>query len=228
MTLSELRRAVGNKIGLDYENSGDEQNLIDEWCNQGVREVLLRTHCYITLGTISTTANEWQYDLANGVLVLRNVYRAGESESTIRVSPEHLLDLQVRQTASSPDPTVVYWSLAGNNMFMVWPTPTAAYDMSILYVPSPTVMSSLSHDPSSTTYGGIPVELHKAIEMYALAEAADYDDDQSTGVGQMYRERFEAEIARARQQMTRKAGPLPPVRLARRRLAVPSRNDVYP
>jgi hypothetical protein len=77
-------------------------------------------------------------------------------------------------------------------------------------------MSFTTHDPSTDTYGGIPVEFHPAIRLWALAEAADYDDDESSEKGETYRRRFEEYLrVSLRRRVNGKGGALAPARLAR-------------
>jgi hypothetical protein len=104
----------------------------------------------------------------------------------------------------------------GTNQILLWPTPDEEYDISIIYIPRPTELTFDSHDPSDPTYGGVPVEYHKAIEMYALAEAADLDDDASSRMGMDYRARYLEEVQNINRVLNRKGGPMPPARLNRR------------
>ena len=224
-TLETFRRVVGNKVGLDYENAGDERDLIDEWCSQGVRDVLMRTHCFVDVTTLTTTADEWRYDLSYSVMAIKHIWVEG-SDSMVRVSPSEIIDYH--RADASTDGSVTRWALLGTNQLLLWPTPSTEYDISLIYVPAPSALTFDTHDPSDQAYGGVPTEYHKAIEMYALAEAADYDDDQSSAVGLAYRQRYEEEIMRIKAAVNRKGGPLPPVTLNRRRYRVRSREDIYP
>lgn len=203
--LEKLRRVVGGKIGLDYQNPGDERDLIDEWCSQGVRDVMLRTHCYVATSVLSTTADEWQYDLAYAVMAIKYLWRDGSTEKMIRVDSEQIVEM--RESANQDVPgTVIQWAMLGGNQVLVWPTPTEEYQMNIIYVPRPTELSFDTHDPQDPTYGGVPIEYHKAIEYFALAEAADYDDDAGTAQGDRYKALYEAEIRRVKTSLDGKSG----------------------
>src|SRR3990172_13364752 len=74
-TLADLRNVVARKIGLDNTASSTDQALIDEWVNQGVIEVLLRTHCTIEQATMDTTASTWLYQLPTSVLHMKDLWR---------------------------------------------------------------------------------------------------------------------------------------------------------
>ena len=222
-TLEAFRRTVGRKTGMDYSAAGDDRNLIDTWLNEGVREILVRTHCYTAATTVETTADEWQYDMSSNIMFVKLIWRDGETSDMIRVSPDEIIDLRRTNSGSG---SMLRWAMAGTNMLMLWPTPTAAYTISLVYVPRPTEMASNEHDPSNPTYGGIPVEYHKAIELWALSNASDHEHEGRTQSGQKYLVEFEAYIARIRAGVNRKAGRLPRARTGLRRPITD--NSTYP
>lgn len=225
MTLEQFRRTIGRKTGMDYGSAGVDRDLIDSWINEGVREVLIRTYCYVAAADVQTTIDEWQYDLSQNVMVIKNLWRDG-GDRMERVSAEELIDL--RRTSGSGSSSTLRWAFEGANMLLLWPTPTAVYDLDFLYVPRPTEMSFDSHDPSNATYGGVPVELHKGIELWALANASDHEHETTTQRGISYLAQFDEWVRRvARPYMNRRAGDLPRARVGRRAL-IPSRNDTYP
>jgi len=225
-TLSTLRNVVAKKIGLDNTASGD-QPLIDEWINQGIREILLRTHCTVEQGSLTTTASTWQYELDTDFLAIEEMYRE-ESDGAVQLARrETAVEIIDRHRGSntSADSTLTYYATAGSNLLLVWPTPASAYTLKLLYVPRPTELSSSNHDPSDATYGRIPAEFHKLIELWTLAEAADYDDDAGSQHGDRYRFQFEEGIKRMRAAIRGKGGKrLAPARLnpRRRNTTIPS------
>lgn len=225
-TLETLRRTVGRKTGMDYSNAGTDRDLIDSWCNEGVREILIRTGCYAVTTEITTTADEWQYDLSYSVMQIKHIWRDGETSPMSRVTPDEIIELR-RANSSDSDSTTLRWALLGANMLLLWPTPTSAYDINLLYVPRPTEMGANEHDPSAGTYGGIPVEYHKAIELWALSNASDHEHEGRTQSGQKYLLEFEAYIARIQAGVNRKGGALPRAKVGRRSPRVEA-NGIYP
>lgn len=227
-TLEALRRTVGGKTGMTYDASGTDQTLIDAWLNEGVREVLIRTHCYTAASFVTTTADEWQYDLSSNVMVIKMIWRDGETAPMVRVTPEEILEL--RRTSSATDDDVLRWAIVGTNMLMFWPTPSEAYDIQFVYVPRPTEMSSAEHDPSNPIYGGIPTEYHKAIELFALANASDHEHEQGTDRGLRYLAQFDEYVKRSvLPGVNRKGGgSMPRARVGRRVRPIGSRNDTWP
>lgn len=215
MTLEQLRR-VARKVGMDYTSATTDRDLIDQWANEGVREVLLRSHCYVARADVTTTADEWEYDLSSNIMVIKNIWRDGESDRMVRVTPEEILEF--RRTNGTGTASTLRWALGGTNMLMLWPTPTEEYTIDLIYVPRPAEMSDDGHDPSNPTYGGVPVEFHKAIELWILFNASDHEHEQGTQRGVNYLAQFDEYLKRVvLPAMNRKGGPLPRARVGRTR-----------
>ncbi len=223
MTLEQLRRSVGRKTGMDYSAAGEDRNLIDAWVNEGVREVLLRTHCYVAAADVSTTVDEWQYDLSTNTMAIVSAWREGEVMQ--RVSSTEIFGMRRGGAGSGSN---LYWSTAGTNMLLFWPTPTSVFTINLIYVPRPAEVSFETHDPSSPVYGGIPVEFHKGIELWALSNASDHEHEQGTQRGVNYLAQFDEYIKRVvKPAIARKGGGLPRARVGRRAGRVTD-NDRYP
>lgn len=173
----------------------------------------METHCHIALSSsVALTSGSGDYELDTDVLALHKVI---DSVGTplVRVDEEDIYQLR-RGTASAS--TTSRYALSGANVFMVYPTPTSAATLSIYYVPRPTPMSSASHDPSSSTYGKIPAEWHKGIELYALWQGADYDDDASSNQGDRYFSQYTAWLGKINTGTRLKGGrKLPRARVGR-------------
>jgi len=233
-TLSDLRTRVSSKLGLDNASGSSEQLLVDGWLNEGVIEVLLRTHCTVETGDMATTADVWDYQLDTDILAIRDLWRtdaAGDVAPVIRLSEQEILELH--RFSPGGDAAYTRYAVSGSNLLLVWPTPAAAYTFDLLYVPRPTAMSAGSHDPSTLTYGRIPAEFHKAIEYYALWQGAEYDENQGAQGGERYRTLFENYLSAViRPAMKRKGGTeLPQVRRkswrSRRNSGLVKENDRY-
>jgi hypothetical protein len=94
-----------------------------------------------------------------------------------------------------------YFATQGINKLMLFPTPTEAYNITFYYVPRPTALSASADVPSD-----IPAEYHKALEFYALSEAADEDDDSTSLMGDRYRLLYEGFVSKARRQKQWRGG----------------------
>ncbi len=196
-TLGTLRNVISSKIGLDATN---DQALMDEWINQGVLDVMVRTRCTVSPATLSLSAGVVDYELDPDILRLTDVRTASNIQLSPK-SPDQLRDLR----RSAYTGAGRYYALDGANLFMVYPTPAAGDTITFYYIPRPATLLVTNDSPDE-----IPSEFHKLVEWYALAEAADYDDDGSSGIGSQYLGRYEKGIAEAKAAITRKGGRLAP------------------
>lgn len=179
------------------------------------------------------TAGVGDYTTDTSMLAIQDLgYTAasGASGPLTRVTPADILRFRTATPASGA--RVGYYALNGNDLIMLYPTPSSSSDtLTVYYVPRPTALSSTSstaHDPSSETYGGIPSEYHKAIELYALAQAAEFMDHQPSQFGVRYRAEYEAKLVEVKRAMRHRGGrSLGPAIVGRRRPLVGA-NSQYP
>lgn len=229
MNLATFRRAVQQKLGLESTSSSTEETLVDAWLNEGVVDVLLKTRCNINCADVALTANEWKYTLDTDILAINDVTIEGTDgtlSSLQRVEPDRIL--QMRTATPPTSPRVRYYALNGNDLLMLYPTPSNADTLEIFYVPRPTAMSATANDPSAETYGGVPTEYHKAIELYALAQGAEYTDHQPSRYGQTFRDQYEKWLRDIRKAARWKGGRyLGAAQVGRRPFPVPQ-NSQYP
>ena len=220
------------KLGLDTTSGGTEESQLIAWLNEGVIDVLLRARVNVNCGDLTLTANTWKYTLPTSALAVQDISytsTTGSSGTLTRVTPEDIL--RFRSATPATGATVRYYALNGNDMLMVYPTPSAADTLTIYYVPRPTALSSTSstaHDPSSETYGGIPTEYHKAIELYALAQAAEFTDHKPSQYGARYKAEYEGKLIEIKRAMRHRGGrSLGPAIVGKRRPLVGD-NSTYP
>lgn len=224
-TLAQFRTAVGRKLGLAYDSSGDERDAIDAWINEGIVDVLLETHCHVSSQTV-TPGTSSDYTLTSAVLAVISMYfsSGGSDYELEQVSVEELLEM--RRNGAAPTSTgTSHFALAGGDLILFWPSPGSSDTVTMYYVAAPTALSASSDDPATVANGGIRSEFQKAIEFYALAEGADYDDDSTAAQGQRYRDRYREELARIKRILNRRAAQQRPRAKPGRRRTVPRYND---
>jgi hypothetical protein len=206
-----FRTNIANRLGLDNSVSGD-QTYIDGWVNDGVIQTLLDTHCYVTSTTVTPGATS-DYTLTSSVLeiVYMSATSAGITYQLERLTVPELLE--VRRNASASTAPTQYYALAGQNTVLFHPTPGSADTYTLYYVPVPTALSAGSDDPSNASNGGIPTAYHKAIEYFALSEAADANDDASSQMGAKYFQLYQDQVRKIRRHLRARGGDrLPRVR----------------
>lgn len=228
-TLAQFRTRVSAKIGLDNTSGSAEQQLMDSWINEGVVEVLLALKCYVVEANMTVVAGQADYTLDAAILDMQNIFvtdTSTQSWSMQRVAPDEILYMRRVTVATSAPPR--YYAVNGANMLMLYPTPQESDTITAYYVPRPTALSNPTDDPSSATAGGVPSEYHKAIELWALAEAGDYADDASSQNGASYFAKYQLKIKDYRKRIHQKGGNRLPraVPAFLSRTSIPPRNDI--
>lgn len=206
MDLDALCLAVSDKTGLSDASGTADRTFLTRVANRAVREVLLDTRPYVVAGTITLTSGQTEYQLetalGSNILSLEGYVQTSDAVRSLTVVTEQEL-LERRQQSPAGGPARRF-TLVGNNLLIVDPEPGDGETWTVYYVPYPTEMSSGSHDPSNTTYGGIPAELHRCLEAYMLMEAYERLHDQE--VAEIWRVRYDKEVHLARKRLRRRAG----------------------
>lgn len=216
-TLSDLQTEVAEEIGSI--NATDDATKINRELNRGVRDILRRTHCYVESETFTPGANQ-NYTLDATILEVVALYFTDADSPLDRVTVEEIHRLRQAATSGTSQPRRYAWQ---NPLILFEYAPAAADTLTVVNVPAPTAMSSAAHDPSSATYGGIPVDYHWLIARYAMRFLASFDDDSSSAQGSRYWEEYLAGIKDMNRELPRKGGPRVRVAtLGRGRVYVPS------
>lgn len=216
MNLGDFRTRVSSEIGLSNRDGSSEQSLIDGWANDAVVQFLVETKCYIKSFTAALTADSDEYDLGSTVLSLKELYIVA-SDGTISpmLEPMSTDEILWRKRFPTEGWAPIGYALEGANLILLSSAARSGDELHGLYVPRPTTMSDAAHDPSNTTYGGIPTEFHETLVQYPLWKAAIWDDDVSSAgasrrgaisMGGQYQGAWEEGIAKAKVRLNKKAG----------------------
>lgn len=200
MTLDDFRTVISAKMGMDNTVAGD-QGLIDRWVNDGVIDVLVRTRVQVWAGSMPVTTGGTDYAIPTSIMAIEDmtITSGGSTYSLERVSPAEILDMRRNSAQSSPSR---FYAVNGSQMLMLYPTPDNSVDtITVYYVPRPATLSAGSDTPSD-----IPAEFHKAIEYYALAQAADITDDSGSQDGSRYQQQYEAMLKTVKKAVWLKGG----------------------
>lgn len=220
MTLDDFRSHIAQSLGLDNTASSTEQGFIDDWVNEGIRQFLLDTHCHVATSTIALTADQGDYALPTTSLVVRKVWALDSDSLNVPLAPTTVEEiLWLRRSTGTPPSN--YYAYTGD-LLMLYPIPTADGTLDIIHVPYPTALSGGSDDPSVAANGGIPVQYHWIVELFAKARAGEYADDISSRMGMDYFAQYEVEMKKARSKIRQMAGG------GRRAPATPGRKRRYP
>jgi len=207
MTLAQLSRQVSDKTGLSDATGSADLAFIWRALNEGVRQVLQDTHCYVAETTISIVAGTDEYTLATSILQILEFDNPAAEPYNFVIAPAS--EVLARRRSGAPTGTPTRFTLMGSNFLVVTPTPATSYSLGLYYVPLPTEMSADAHDASSATYGGIPTFAHKALEYYACAEGMERNKDPD--FTNYYLQKYQAEIVKIKKRLRGLAGRhLPP------------------
>src|SRR4051812_17549680 len=104
--LGQLKVAVGRKFSLDTTIGTDDSNALIDWANEGVIDILLRTHCYIAGGdmTLSSATNDYRLDTEILAFLDAHVTSGTGSTPLIRLNVNELLDK--RRQSTNPGTTL--------------------------------------------------------------------------------------------------------------------------
>ena len=217
-------------MGLSTAAATDDLQFLQDMANDAVIETLLRTHIHIDIGTMSLISGTAEYRLDSNILAVDD----GKGATPAGIGNYEICSLEEmirRQSTGYITPTWRKVIAFNGDLLIVSPTPSDSEDLTFYYVPLPTPMSDDGNDPSSTTYGGIPAQHHRALEYYMLWQSAEHLEKQIPGnAATYYLPLYEKECAlindRKRQMVGRKLAPAqvgyPNARMH------PTRNDVYP
>lgn len=217
MNLATYRTRLQQVLGLN----SDDNTLIDGWVNDGVVDFIRRTHCNVNCASLDTEADVWKYTVPSSVMVAKTLWIDGTDTRMAHVDGSEIV--RMRTAAPQVEGTTVFYALEGSDLLMLYPTPSAAYTINLLYVPYPAAMALTADSPSD-----IPAEYHLGPELYALWRGADYRDDESSKQGMAYLEQYERFVQETIRTLSRKGGDrLPQARSSRRRMFPPRQRDVY-
>ena len=192
-------------MGLDNTTAGD-QGFIDAWVNAGVLDVMMRTDCQVRAADMSLTTGTWKYTTDSSILKIVTAYvsTAAGDYTLERVSVQDLIEMQLAssQTVSPAQ----FYAFDGADYFMIYPTPASDDTVVMFYVPAPATLSASADIPTE-----IPTEYQKAIEFYALREAADFSDDGTSQMGNLYLQQYEAWIKRIKKWQNMKGSQRLPI-----------------
>lgn len=178
-TFGDLKTRVSKRVGLSTTASGNDDVLLGEYLNDAVRDVLIKTKVNTDRATISISTETDDSEMSTNVLQLITLTVTGGSDARITQPVQVDADtiLRYRSVTPSTGVTTRLFALLGDNLFMWYPSLASGDTVTVYYVPKPTEMTTSGNDPSSATYGGIPVQYHPLLEEYAAWHMWEYDDN---------------------------------------------------
>lgn len=235
MNRGEFVFEISRAFGLDDTAGSDELILMQRWYNRAVEDVLIKTRCFVDIGTMNLQAGVTDYRIDSAVLVVDNITLPDNSGSVYGLEIVPMTETLPYLGANIAPGVPVRAAIEGTLMRVV-PAPSTAVVLTYVYVPRAALAAADgtttadSVDPSSSSQGGIQTEYHEAILAFMAWKAADYDDKTTALRVQDYRKAYEGLCVDARRAQRRKSGR----GMHAGRVGYPdrrgpsSRNDVYP
>lgn len=243
MNRGQIVFEVSRSLGLDDTAASDELTLMQRWVNRGIVDVLMKTRCYMDLGTMNLQAGVTDYRIDPNILVVNQITVPDTAGNIIELDVINMNDILPYLSSQIATTTAPLYAAIEGTFMRVAPAPSSAAVMTYLYVPKPTEIpadgttANDALDPSTAAYGGIPSEYHDALVNYVLWQAAEYDDKgggfyrgHAFAPGSAYQQLYQGRIAEILKEHRRKAGRgMHAGRVGYPdRLRVITRNDVYP
>ncbi len=180
MTYLQLKKRIAwiTGLGTSGDDSSEDWIQLGDIVNEAVIDILSRTRINMRCVDITLTSNQREYELAQTILQMYGLLHG----STVmqEVSPG---DIDRVGTG--------HFAIIGFNRLALGWDPDDDLVLEAWYSPKPTVMTADAHDPSTVTYGNIPVQFHDAIINFACWKITDATGDQASGRGEKYRISYE-------------------------------------
>lgn len=216
MNLTGFRTQLAAKLSLNVDDA-DELALIDGWVNDGVEYVVGEGETYVTSATADVDAGEGDYELDTDILRILWIETASGG---VELEPVGPTEIRRRRLSSSTSSSSYLYAVDGANLLMLYPIPSVDDVLTIAHVPRPALLVNGADTPTE-----IPKEFHYLVTLYALLNAGDYDDDQTSAQGERYQQKLDTGVTRMRSRINRKRGRRLPRATVGRRRCVSHRND---
>lgn len=180
----QLKTRIAQNVGIasSGDDSAEEWQRVQDEVNEAIVDILLRTRINMRGVTLNLTAGIDEYEFGSSVLQIHNLYRG-----TQELEEAEPGDISRYQDISAGG---AYAVVGYNRIALSW-LAAAGETLEAWYTPAPTPMTADTHDPSTATYGNIPLQFHQAIVNRACWYLADYAGDQGSGRGDKYKTWYE-------------------------------------
>jgi len=186
MTRGQLKTRVARILGLAVGSDDDsvvEIALLEELANEAVVDILSRTRVFVRTTNPTLVVGALTVDVPDTSLRVLGVSRTGAGETLPSV-----LEEGNRETLDTGQ-----YAFMSFDQILLGQALTTGDVITVEHVPAPTAMTNDAHDPSSETYGGVPVQFHRAILDYMCWHAAAKEGDLT--VSERYRVAYEGQDA---------------------------------
>jgi hypothetical protein len=169
MNLGDLRSRVRDRLAGDQEEDlRYTDDLVDEFLNDGNRDMAVRTGVFVDDTTITLRPNKWRYALPNNCVQVREVYMTDAPNRPIQPITVQDLDRDFYKWRSVTDTEPYhYFIFPGLRKIAFHPVPST-YDVAavtVIYDRAPGATSLVNRAAKPD----IPEQFHEGLVSYAVA-----------------------------------------------------------
>jgi len=203
MNFVTMQNRVKYTLGMEENVWNNEVQLIKDWLNEGIVQILTRTRPYTRQIQLQLSGGIAIHDMSNAILALVDV-QGPNGDFLKRYTREDITKRQDSGASGFAYEEPLLW---------VSPIPDVDTFITAFGIFRPTALNADTDDPSAASLGGLNPEFHPAIVMYALWKGGEYVQHEGSGQGQAYRIQYEGqdgsegEIARIKRVLSKRVTP---------------------
>lgn len=183
MLFGDMVERVQYTLGASEIDHNDEREIIKDYLNEGVVDVIARTRPYSRVINMTASPGVAVHDLASTVIALVDIELPGHG----------FLDRYSRQGAVDLQAAGAYGYAYEEPLLWLSPIFTKPQIIRAYGCFRPQHMTSDSDDLSNPTYGGLAEEFHPAVINYGLWKTGEYVQHQGSAEGEKWRVMYEGQ-----------------------------------
>ena len=173
MTFGEMIERVKFTLGMSEITHNDETEIIRDYLNEGVVDVIARTRPYSRVINLTAQPDTPVHDMASTIIALMDIELPGYGFLR-RYSRQDITDAQEAGGYGFAYEEPLLW------LSPVFSEPTVIKAYGCF---RPTKMTTDDVSPANPTYGGLAEEFHPAVLNYGLWKAGEYVQHEQSGGG---------------------------------------------
>ena len=126
MTRGQIVFEVSRSLGLDDTAGSDELTLMQRWVNRGIVDILMKTRCYMDLGSMTLQAGVTDYRIDTNILVVNQVTVPDTAGNVIELDVINMNDILPYLSSQIATTTAPLYAAIEGTFMRVAPAPSSA------------------------------------------------------------------------------------------------------